>query len=281
MRTFADQAALSMQRARLVDELRQKVAALEAAQAALAARERLERELELAREVQQSVLPRVFPTAEGYTFAARNQPAREVGGDFYDVFRVGEERIGIVIGDVSGKGMPAALYMALARSLIFAEALRERSPRMVMANVNRLLRQLGEPRLFVTVCYGVLTPCDGTFVVCRAGHDYPLLLRGGRARQLQGRGTVLGFFDDAELQLSEERETFEPGDRLVLYTDGLTDVLDAAGARYNLEMLEELLCQYGHCGASELIASTFAALAAYQGAAEQFDDMTMLVIEVK
>ncbi|HEU5087075.1 MAG TPA: PP2C family protein-serine/threonine phosphatase, partial [Roseiflexaceae bacterium] len=147
-------------------------------------------------------------------------------------------------------------------------------------NVNRLLRQLGEPHMFVTVCYGVLTPHDGRFMYCRAGHDYPLLLRDDRASQLQSPGTVLGYFDDSELNLSEDLLTMQPGDRLILYTDGLTDVLDASGTRYNLEQLEEMVCRYAACSAAELIEETFAALAAFQGQAEQFDDMTMLVIEV-
>jgi sigma-B regulation protein RsbU (phosphoserine phosphatase) len=279
--TFANQAALSIQRAILVSQLRQKVAMLEEAQAALISKERLEREMELAREVQQSVLPRIFPETPGLAFAARNEPARQVGGDFYDVFRLDDRRYGLVIADVSGKGMPAALYMALARSLLLAEARREPSPRAVLLSVNRLLRELGEPHMFVTVFYGVLDAAARRLTYCRAGHDYPVLLRGGRALTLTGEGTVIGFFDESELRLAEESLELEPGDRLVLYTDGLTDVLDGSARRFELARLKELLVSHGALGAASLVDATFAALVAYQGDTPQYDDMTMLVVEVK
>src|SRR5689334_9682028 len=121
--------------------------------------------------------------------------------------------------------MPAALYMALTRSLLYAEARRERSPRAVLLNVNRLLRELGEPHMFVTVFYGVIALCSRRLTYARAGHDYPLLLRDGASMALGGRGTVLGMLEMNDLALSEEQIDLAPGDRLVLYTDGLTDIL--------------------------------------------------------
>ena len=181
LQTFAAQAALALQRAALTAQLRAKVAALEAAQAELAVKARMARELELARQVQQSFLPTAFPHAPGYAFAAYNEPAREVGGDFYDVIDLGDGRIGLVIADVSDKGMAAALYMALSRSLIRAEAMREASPRAALANVNRSLLDLGEQGMFVTVFYGVLDPPSGELTYARAGHDRPALLRGARS----------------------------------------------------------------------------------------------------
>jgi serine phosphatase RsbU (regulator of sigma subunit) len=161
LEAFAGQAALAVQRTRLVEQLQDKIAALEAAQAGLAAKERLERELELARQVQQSMLPRTFPAFPGYRFAAMNEPAREVGGDLYDVFALDGDRFGVVIADVSDKGMAAALYMALSRSLILAEARREASPSAVLQQVNRLLREVGEPEMLVSVFYGVVDPRAG------------------------------------------------------------------------------------------------------------------------
>ena len=263
---FADQAALAIQRAALIDaRLRQ---------------ERLERELDLAREVQQSVLPRVFPLAAGYSFAACNQPARSVGGDMYDVFWAGPGQIGLVIADVSGKGMPAALYMALTRSLLLAEARRERSPRAVLLSVNQLLRELGDPHMFVTVFYGLLEAASGRLTYARAGHDYPLLLRDGVAAPLGGQGIVLGCFDSDEITLSEEQIVLRSGDRLALYTDGLTDVFGSGGERFGPERLAELFCAHAGRGPAELCDESFAALAAYQGEAEQFDDMTLLVVGV-
>ena len=125
MQTFANQAAIAIQRAGLIENLQEKITQLEAAQDGLAQKERMVRELELAREVQQAVLPHTFPEIPGYHFAAHNQPARQVGGDFYDVIDLGAGRFGLVVADVSDKGMPAAVYMALTRSLMVAEARRE------------------------------------------------------------------------------------------------------------------------------------------------------------
>jgi serine phosphatase RsbU (regulator of sigma subunit) len=283
LQTFANQAALAIQRAGLIDALREKIAQLQAAQEELVKKERLEREMELARQVQQSVLPRVFPAVTGYAFAARNEPARQVGGDFYDVFPLEAGRFGLVVADVSDKGMPAALYMALTRSLLLAEARREPSPRAVLNNVHRLLRELGEQDMFVTVFYGVVEGPSRRLTYARAGHDRPLLLRnkGEEARFLGGQGTFLGFPDLDELNLTQEQITLAPGDRLVLYTDGLSDALASDERPFGLKRLTALLQSHAHLAPVELCAATFAALAAYQGEAGQYDDMTMLVVEVE
>ncbi len=267
LQTFANQAALAIQRAGLIEELLQK--------------ERMEHELELARQVQQSVLPRTFPMVSGYAFAAQNEPARQVGGDFYDVVLLAPDRFGVVIADVSDKGMPAALYMALTRSLLLAEARRERSPRIVLSNVNRLLLELGEPNMFVSVFYGVVEGAARRLTYTRAGHDRPLLLREGAVQPLTGQGAVLGFLDQDELHLSEEQITLAPGDRLVLYTDGLTDVQAPDEQLFDLGQLKSVLQSHARLSPSEMCATTFADLATYQGSAEQFDDMTMLVVGVE
>ncbi len=280
LQTFANQAAIAIQRARLVEELQTKIAQLEAAQAELVKKERLERELELARQVQQSVLPRIFPLVPGYAFAAHNEPARRVGGDFYDVILLDADRFGVVIGDVSDKGMPAALYMALTRSLLLAESRREPSPRAVLSNVHRLLLELGQPSMFVTVFYGVVEGSAKQLTYSRAGHERPVLLRDGRAHFLGGEGAFLGMMEDMDLTLTEERIDLAPGDRLVLYTDGLTDAQSANGRAFNLERLVELFQAHGELPPDELCTTVFADLAAYQGDAEQYDDMTMVVVEV-
>jgi sigma-B regulation protein RsbU (phosphoserine phosphatase) len=281
LQTFANQAAVAIQRAGLVDSLQEKVAQLEAAQAELVQKERMERELELARQVQQSVLPRIFPLVPGYTFAARSDPARWVGGDFYDVIHLDADRFALVIGDVSGKGMPAALYMAQTHSLLRAEARREDSPRAVLYSVHRLLQALGRASMFVTVFYGIVEGAARRLTYARAGHDRPLLLRGGEIRPLGGEGTILGFPDLEDLYLSEEVADLCPGDQLVLYTDGLIDILSAGGQRFGLERLLTLLESHAHLPPADLCAATFTDLAAYQQAAEQFDDMTLLITSVQ
>ena len=281
LQAFAHQAALALQRAGFIKSLRQKIAELEAAQVELVKKERLEQELELARQVQQSMLPRVFPLVPGYAFAARYRPARRVGGDFYDVILLDADCFGVVVGDVSDKGMPSALYMALTRSLIVAEARRERSPASVLRNVHHLLLALGEANMFVTVFYGIIDGSARQLTYARAGHDRPLLLRNESLERLEGTGTVIGFPDLDEIPLSEERLDLLPGDRLVLYTDGLTDALDENGRFFGLDRLLALLQSQAGLPPFELCQATFNRLAAYQGHAEPFDDMTMLVVEVK
>jgi serine phosphatase RsbU (regulator of sigma subunit) len=281
IQTFANQAALAIQRAGLIEQLQAKITQLEAAQAELARKERMERELELARHVQQSMLPRTFPEVTGYQFAARNEPARQVGGDFYDVIPLDDGYFGVAIADVSDKGMPAALYMALTRSLLRAEARRALCPSDVLTRVNELLLELGEPNMFVTVFYGVVERATRHLIYTRAGHDHPFLLRAGAALELGGRGAALGLFDNDLFRVSEEHLDLAPGDRLVLYTDGLTDVMDPDGQLFSHERLKVLLENHAEQNPVNLCEGVFGDLAAYQGTADQFDDSTMLVVAVE
>lgn len=279
LHAFANHAAVAIQRTGLVESLRDRLSQLQTAQNELARRERLERELELARELQQKLIPRSFPKIPGYTFAARNEAARLVGGDFYDVFALDPNHFGLIIGDVSDKGMPAALFMALTRSLVFAEARRDLSPRNVLASVHRLLLELGESDMFVTAFYGVVDVTTRTLTFSRAGHEKPLLLRSGTVQSLGGQGTLLGLIDSDQVILSEERSVFEPGDILVLYTDGLTDALSAQGEPFGLERLRDFLT--GHAAnIDDLCAATFSNVMAHQFGTEQFDDMAMLAMQV-
>ena len=281
LQTLAGYAAVAMQRAGLVEQLRLKIEALEEAQEGIAQKERLERELELAHQVQQSMLPRTFPVMPGLAFAAANAPARHVGGDFYDVIRLDDDRVALVIADVADKGMPAALYMALARSLILAEARQFDSPSVVLGNVNQLLLELGEQDMFVTVFYGVLDRRAGCLTYARAGHDRPFLIRDGAARMLGGRGMALGLFDEHLFVLSDEYVNVCPGDRLVLYTDGLTDVVNANGDMLDRARLTDLVLRHAHRTPAAFCAALFADLAKYQGRAAQFDDMAVVVAAVE
>ncbi|MBI4926347.1 MAG: SpoIIE family protein phosphatase [Anaerolineae bacterium] len=278
LKALANQAALAIQRAGLIDQLREKINQLEAAQAELVMKERMERELELARQVQQSVLPRQFPRIAGVEIAVRSLPARQVGGDFYDVILLDEHRFGVVIADVSDKGMPAALYMALARSLFLAEGHREPSPAAVVANVNRLLQELGEPGMFVTAFYGVIDTRDLTMRYARAGHDRPVVLRGLEPLTLGGSGVALGVVEAQEFSVSEEILQLASGDSLVLYSDGLVDALSPADQRFGLPALMTLWSRLGPLGAEETCYLTMAALDAFQAGTEQSDDMTLLVV---
>ena len=280
LQTLAGYAAIAMQRAGLIEQLQGKIEALEAAQVEIAQKERLERELELARQVQLSMIPRTFPDVGGVTFAAAYAPARQVGGDFYDVIRLDDERVALVIADVADKGMPAALYMALARSLILAEARRAAAPAEVLGNVNRLLLEVGQENMFVTVFYGVLDRGRGHLTYARAGHDHPFLLRDGGIAPLQGRGMALGLFAAPLFHVSEETMALRPGDRLVLYTDGLTDVVGPDGEMLGRERLMARLPAYAGHAPAMMCRALFDDLAAYRRDEGQFDDMAVLVVEM-
>ena len=280
LQTFANQAAIAIQRAGLIDELRSRLRELEAAQVELVQKERLEHELELARQVQQSVLPRQFPEYPGFSFAAANLPARQVGGDFYDVIRLDDQHFGILIADVSDKGMPAALYMALTRSLLLAEAHRSLSPRIVLENVNRILMELGQVDLFVSVFYAVIECPTRRMVYTRAGHERPILLRSGSAQLLPGKGTVLGILNLEDLLLEEKSLDLQAADRLILLTDGLQDVSNPNGTFFGRERLSELFSKFSAQSPQELCRSIFDQLQAYQETSSQFDDMTLLVMDV-
>ena len=174
------------------EELHQAYVELQAAQAELVRTERLQRDLELAAQVQRGLLPKEFPRVAGLSFAARAQPAREIGGDFYDAFQLDEHHVGLLIADVSDKSIHAAIFMAIARALFHTEVRRTLSPREVVSAVHRLLLDVSsEDNQFVTAFYGVLHLDTRHMTYVRAGHDRPLLSASRRdARRAAGRGTL-------------------------------------------------------------------------------------------
>jgi sigma-B regulation protein RsbU (phosphoserine phosphatase) len=262
------------------EELARAYTELKRAQAALVEQERWERELELARQLQRSILPHEFPPIPGFTCAASSQPAHEVGGDFYDAIPLGDQRVGLVIADVSDKGMPAALYMALTRSLIRAEAKHSDSPRELLLNVHRLLMEITEGTMFVTIFHAVLDLARGRLRYVRAGHDRPLHFRPGNdCRLLEGAGRALGIVNPVYL---EEVETeVRPGDLFVMYTDGVTDATSLDGERFGVERLTAAICSAGEVAATGLHRSILSCVGAFQAGADQYDDMALMVVGVR
>lgn len=281
LETLAGHAAVAMQRAGLIEQLQSKIDALEQAQIGLAQKERLEHEMELARQVQLSMLPRQFPVVPGLSFAARYSPARHVGGDFYDVIRLGDHHVGLVIADVSDKGIPAALYMTLVRTLILANAGQELSPRVVLENVNHLLVDYFRHDMFVTVFYGVVDQESRRMAYARAGHDHPIIIRNGEIRFLAGEGMALGLFDSDFFRLSEENIDLEPGDKLLLYTDGLSDAVNIEAVMLEREGLATLIRRHAAKPLDDFCSALLAELDEYQGIATQFDDMALLAVKIE
>jgi sigma-B regulation protein RsbU (phosphoserine phosphatase) len=204
-----------------------------------------------------------------------------VGGDFYDVVPLEGGHLGLVMADVSGKGMAAALFMALTRSLLRAEARRSSSPSEVLYSVDRLILEMSRASAFVTVFYGVLDPAQGTLCYARAGHDYPALRRGtsGQCELLAAAGRFLGFVDG--LYLDEATVDVERGDTLVLYTDGMTDARSPAGELFGQERLLTAICSAKAASARALCDALFQETGEFQAGADQFDDQSVLVVHLE
>lgn len=259
-------------------ELAKAYRELQEAQEALIEKERLEHELNLAHDLQESMLPNEFPEISGVNCAARYRAARQVGGDLYDVISLDNGRLGVMLADVSGKGITAALYMALCRSLVRAEARRCDSPSEVLLNTNKLLMEVSETSMFVTAVYGVLDPSSGAFCYARAGHDHPFLYHPNSrdCTRLEAPGIVLGLFDMMELESQEEILT--PGDLLIFYSDGITDVNSPTGDFFGAERLCATICEARAHNAQELTDFIFDRVEQFRDGAEQYDDMAVLVV---
>jgi serine phosphatase RsbU (regulator of sigma subunit) len=252
---------------------------LQAAQEQIIEKERLEKELEISGQIQQSILPEFLPDIPGYEFGALMIPARAVGGDFYTWFKLGRERIGIVVGDVSDKGVPAALFMALTYSLIRAEGVRTSSPVQALRKVNQHLLQMNSSGMFVTLVYGILDLKSGDFHFARAGHPTPYLLdeNGGFVEVQVSSGQALGLFDG--LPIDEQTIHLPPGGTLLLYSDGVNENMDARGEEFGIGMLTETM-QANRIRSSQKICEQLWHDVQLHGEGEpQQDDFTTVVVK--
>ncbi len=244
-------------------------------------RERIERELEVAREIQSSFLPDVRPEEPGWSVDAFWQAARQVGGDFYDFFQLGSKedtrRWGIVIADVADKGVPAALYMALSRTLIRTIGLGHRTPAASLERVNDLLLADSQSDLFVTAIYAVWEPRENVLTFANAGHNPPLRLRcDGSIETLRDNNIALGVLP--AVTINDQMITMEPGEAVVLYTDGITDAVNGEMEEFGLERLEAAVYASRGQSAAEVVDAIRDAVGEFVGQVPQFDDLTLVVV---
>jgi serine phosphatase RsbU (regulator of sigma subunit) len=244
-----------------------------------AQRQRMESELKMARALQVNLLPSRLPEIPGFNLAASWHSAREVAGDFYDVFPLPDGRWGVLIGDVCDKGVPAAMYMVLARSLIRSGAQLTSSPAKLLGQVNRSLLEQSPNNMFVSVFYGIIDPAKHSLVYSLAGHTPPFMGRaaGDKVERLLKGGPVIGILP--KVHLTDIRVTFAPGDLLVAYTDGLTEAFDKEGQQFGEQRLQETVHDHKKKSARKVLDSIEHSLHAFSGGASQSDDITLLVLK--
>ena len=241
-------------------------------------KKRLQGQLEVARQVQLELLPPKDPELPGYDVSAYNFPTEEVSGDYYDWVRIYEDQIGVVIADVSGKGVPAAILMAFLRASLRAASHIGYATHISMAKVNYLLWESIERNQFVTAIYGILDASNKTLSYSNAGHNPPLLIKaGGETRFVDNGEQPLGMFRDTRYH--EYHLMLEPGDVLVLYTDGVTEAANTEGEEFGRDRLAEAVKKFYDRPARELIASVQMAVLEWTGDGGPTDDVTFFIIK--
>ena len=240
----------------------------------------MERQLRLAANIQRRMLPRVVPDHPLYDIAVHYEPSFEVGGDFYDLFEVGG-RLAIAVGDVVGKGVPAAMLMSLVRTSFRAHAEGGGSPAEVLSRVNRDLVRDSLDSEFATMWFGLLDPADGSLACAGAGHEPPMIVRAaGGCDELAIGGLVVGI--DADAAYEVQHATLAPGDALVAYTDGATDVMSFGGQRFGKQRLLAMLTQLSeHSGSSsayDVLGGILRELRQFGGLTVRQDDSTIVVV---
>lgn len=258
--SFASHAALAIENARLFEEALEK--------------RRLENEMEVAREIQQSLLPHEFPELEWASIYGFNQPARQVGGDYYDVWTRGDGSLDFAVGDVSGKGVPASLVMSTLQSSFLAESSAQEDLAKVCERVNEFLVQRTTPERYATF-FAARLRTDGRLLYVNAGHNPPMLLRGAEVHRLSGGGLPLGLFKGRTYELQENK--LEPGDLLLVFTDGVTEANDPAENEFGEDRLLEVVRANLDADVHTLTDKVFAAIAEFsRGLHNPHDDITLV-----
>jgi sigma-B regulation protein RsbU (phosphoserine phosphatase) len=272
LKSVAAQTGLALENANLMVTIADEVAK----------RERMNREVEIAREVQERLFPQKLPPIKGLDYAGHCRPALGVGGDYYDFLALPEGHLGIAIGDVSGKGIGAALMMASLQASLRGEATRApENLAAAVANINRLVYEASSSNRYATFFYGQYDPAELKFTYVNAGHNSPMLFRAASDTilRLEPGGTVVGLLEGA---CYEQGSVFlSPGDVLVAYTDGISEAMDLDDEEWDEERLIECVRASKAASAQELLDDIFAAATKFAGAAPQHDDMTLVVLRVR
>jgi serine phosphatase RsbU (regulator of sigma subunit)/pSer/pThr/pTyr-binding forkhead associated (FHA) protein len=261
LETLATEAAVAIENARLYRETMEKA--------------KMEQEMRIAAEIQQALLPKAGHSGAFFRTAASSLPCRSIGGDFYDYVDLPSGAFGFALGDVAGKGPPAALLSAMMQGIFAAQAAASDTPSQTIARVNLALYKRGIESRFVTLMYGTLEP-DGRLTYCNAGHNPPLIIGAGGIRRLEVGGPIVGLFEGAEFQ--EETVTLSPGDLLLVFSDGVSEALSAAGDEYGESRI--IATANAHPGATpgDLLQALFSDVRAFTKGAAQSDDITALVL---
>ncbi len=264
--TLAAQIAISIENARLYEHIARQ-------------ERRMERELEMARQVQYSLLPQILPALRHAEVAAKFVPAHAIGGDLYDFLEYSAGRQGIAVGDVSGKGAPAALYAALGSGIMRSTSGSEPSPAEMLAAINASLNERRLEAHFLTLLFAVWDENDGVMQIANSGLPTPIFCRSGKIDRLQATGLPLGLFEDAQYdELSIEAT---PGDVFVFYTDGISDARNRSGASFGDERIERIVA--ARCGesAENIVDAMFGAVSGFSEGVSPFDDETVVVIKIR
>jgi sigma-B regulation protein RsbU (phosphoserine phosphatase) len=284
------QVASNDQLGELAGSFNQMTASIEGLLQTAAEKKRLEEELRIARVIQMSLLPTGPLDVPGLAITALCVPAREVGGDYYDFFRLAGDRLGVLIADVSGKGTSAALYMAELKGLVLALSQRYESPRDLLIEVNRIISEHLDSRSFITITYAVIDVPRGVMTFCRAGHTPLIFLAGPSAEAPLAQvftpsGMVLGLRIDGAAEkfeelLEEQCVDLSAGDVIVLYTDGITEAMNVESDLFGESRLGRIVEEHGHLESGELRERILREIEAFVGSADQHDDMTMILLKV-
>ena len=265
LEAFASLAAISLERARQHEEILEK--------------RKLEEELSIAKRIQQSFLPREKPQLYGFDISGVNIPSEKVGGDYYDFIPIIENQIGIAIGDVSGKGIPAALIMASFRASLIAEIRNNYAIRSIMFKVNNLLFESTASDIYVTAVYGVLDTKNRILTFANAGHNAPILRHAnGEMEYLTEGGVALGMFEN--LKYEERPLGLSPGEIIVFYTDGVTEAKNEKEEEFGTRRLKQVINDLHQLNASQIQENIYRAVKDFTGSLHQADDLTMIVIKV-